>query len=112
MLDAADAQVKSEAEARANDDVEELDEDDEFAEHDDNEECDFAEGEKLRSAHIVARKVEDLVGRCRSSTWEGTSNIADAPLELLNGPFLDLNPPYQREVVWSSKVSLPTIPSS
>jgi hypothetical protein len=70
MIDAADGQVKSEVEARVNfaGDADDFDEQDESAEETDNEECEFAEGEKLDSAHIVARQVDDLVGTYAHTT--------------------------------------------
>ena len=74
-------------------DGEEDDEEEEFNDVDEEEECDFAECDKLPSPDIVARNL---------------STITD----LLNGPYLDLNPPYQRDVVWSRQSTSPNLPGA
>ena len=71
----------------------EEDEEEEFNDVDEEEDCDFAECDKLPSPDIVARNL---------------STITD----LLNGPYLDLNPPYQRDVVWSRQSTSPTLPEA
>lgn len=91
------------------------DEDDEEEEEDEIEESGavFESSEILRECHWQRRTIGDLVGTSppfffshRTDTWANWADLffffSRASVDMMATPYLELNPDYQRDVVWST----------
>lgn len=77
------------------------DEDDEEEDADGDDIGIFKKGLKMPPYEHAKRKLSHLVGRLRG--WKKLYSPNLPIEELMNGPYLDLAPHYQRGVVWTRK---------
>lgn len=80
------------------------DDDEEMAEDYGSDEDDFCK-QRMPEQHPAIRTTVQLYGISPSNFYDETPSATDSLAELMDGdrPFLDLNPHYQRNVVWPRK---------